>query len=73
MLTWDGFRRKFGVFYECEPDWRKDLIEGNVDYYSYGVLPSCLPLLNGKLWDIVVSETTLGKRVNQPAAPKGKS
>jgi hypothetical protein len=73
ILTWDDFLSDFGKFYECEPDWRKDLIEGNVDYYSTGLLPSCLPLLTGKLWNIVVSETTLGRRVNQPAAPKGKS
>ena len=72
MPLWKDFLDDFGTFYACEPDWRKDIIEGNVDYYSYGVLPSCLPVLTGKLWDIVISETMRGKRVNQPAAPKGK-
>jgi hypothetical protein len=73
MLTWDKFVKLHGAYYECEPDWRKQLIEGNVDYYSTGVLPSGLPVLTGKLWDIVISETTTGRRVNQPAAPKGQS
>lgn len=73
MPLWGSFLSKFGTFYECEPDWRKDIIEGNVDYYSTGVLPSCLPVLTGSLWDIVISETMRGKRVNQPATPKGKS
>jgi hypothetical protein len=73
MLTWDDFMDKHGAYYNCEPDWRKQLIEGNVDYYSYGVLPSCLPVFTGKLWDIVISETTSGRCVNQPASPKGQS
>lgn len=73
MLTWDKFVKLHGVYYECEPDWRKQLIKGNVDYYSTGVLPSCLPVLTGELWNIVMSETTTGRRVNQPAAPKGQS
>lgn len=71
MPTWDDFTDKHGAYYNCEPDWRKQLIEGNVDYFSTGVLPPCLPVLSGKLWDIVVSETTSGRRVNQPGAPKG--
>jgi len=73
MLTWDKFVKLHGVYYECEPDWRKQLIEGNVDYYSYGELPPGLPVLAGELWNIVISETTTGRRVNQPAAPKGQS
>lgn len=73
MLTWDKFLDKHGSYYNCEPEWRKRLIEGNVDYYSTGELPSGLPVLTGKLWDIVISETTTGRRVNQPTAPKGQS
>jgi hypothetical protein len=73
ILTWEKFVKLHGTYYECEPDWRKQLLKGNVDYYSYGVLPSSLPVLTGKLWDIVISETTTGRRVSQPAAPKGQS
>jgi Protein of unknown function (DUF3274) len=72
ILTWDDFTHDFTAYYECEPDGRKQLIEGNVDYYSTGVLPAGLPVLAGKLWDIVISETTSGARV-EPAAPGGQS
>jgi hypothetical protein len=72
ILTWDKFVKLHGAYYECEPDWRKQLIEGNVDYYSSGMLPKCLPVLTGKLWDIVVSETTNGQRVSQPGPAKGR-
>jgi hypothetical protein len=71
--TWDDFKQDFSAYYECEPDWRKQLIEGNVDYYCNGILPKCLPVLTGKLWDIVVSETTIGKRVDPSKAPKGQA
>jgi hypothetical protein len=60
------------AYYECEADWVKNLIEGNVDYYSTGKLPKWLPVLTGKLWDIVVSETTNGQRVSQPKPARGQ-
>jgi hypothetical protein len=72
ILTWDKFMSLHGPYYECEPDWVKQLIEGNVDYYSTGALPKCLPVLTGKLWGIVVSETTSGQRVSQPGPAKGR-
>jgi hypothetical protein len=73
MLTWDKFVADFSTYLQCEPQWRRELIEGNVIYYSSGVLPGCLPLLTGKLSDIVVSETTAGKRVVQASVLEGKS
>jgi hypothetical protein len=73
ILTWDKFTRLHRAYYECEPDWRTQAIEGNVKYYSEGTLPDWLPVLTGKLWDIVVSETTTGKRVNPSNTPKGQS
>jgi hypothetical protein len=72
ILRWSDFLGQFNAYFDCEPDWRKRLVEGNVDYYSYGVLPSGLPTLTGKLWDIVISETTSGKRVSQPNRSKGQ-
>lgn len=71
ILTWSEFLYSFSAFYASEPDWRKQLIVGNADYYSSGVLPQGLPLLAGGLWDIVISETISGKRVM--SASKGKS
>lgn len=69
IQTWDVFIKEFRPFYECEPEWRKEIIKGNCDYYSRGKLPSCLIGLSGKLWDIVISETTSGARVNMPTTP----
>lgn len=63
ILTWDTFFKLYRAYYDNEPNWRKQLIQGNVDYYSRGVLPDGLPLLTGKLWDIVISQTTSGKCV----------
>jgi len=65
ILTWADFVTDFGAYLRCEPQWRRELIEGNADYYSSGNLPACLPLLTGKLWDIVMSETVTGTRVGQ--------
>jgi pimeloyl-ACP methyl ester carboxylesterase len=73
ILVWDKFVTKFDTYLQCEPQWRRELIDGNADYYSLGVLPGCLPLLTGKLSDIVVSETTAGKRFVQANAVKEKS
>lgn len=72
ILTWNVFISQFNSYYGSEPDWRKQLIHGNARYYSEGVLPSGLPVLTGKLWDVVISETTSGKRVSAPVV-KGKS
>lgn len=63
ILRWEIFLRSYQVYWQDEPAWRKELIEGNAEYYSSGVLPSCLPVLTGKLWQIVISETMHGKRV----------
>lgn len=68
ILSWTKFLNEFSSYYACEPDWRKQLIKGNADYYSYGVLPKRLPVLAGRLWDIVVAETTTGKCVNNPGS-----
>lgn len=61
IKTWEEFLTEFGHYLECEPQWRRELIEGNMRYYSSGSLPACLPLLMGKLADIVVSQTTAGQ------------
>jgi len=71
ILTWSEFLYSFSAFYANEPNWRRQLIAGNADYYSSGALPHGLPLLAGGLWDIVISETISGKRVMSTS--KGKS
>lgn len=72
ILTWDTFIEEHSAYYKCEPDWIKELIVGNVNYYSSGKLPKCLPILTGKLWDIVVSETTSGQCVGQSQPTRRK-
>lgn len=64
---WDQFLSSYSIYWNVEPQWRKSIIEGNKNYYNTGVLPEGLPVLTGKLWEIVISETTGGKRVD----PKG--
>lgn len=71
ILVWTRFLVLYSSYFQSEPDWRKQLIHGNANYYSHGVLPSGLPVLTGKLWDIVISETTSGRRV-MATVPKGK-
>lgn len=75
VLRWPRFLTLFGTYYACEPDWRKELIEGNANYYSVGVLPTGLPTLSGTLWSVVISEITSGRYVNgnESSALKGKS
>lgn len=65
---WPMFLSSYSAYWTVEPQWRKDIIEGNVIYYNTGVLPTCLPVLTGKLWEIVISETTSGRRI----APNGR-
>ncbi|MGH8853509.1 MAG: T6SS effector phospholipase Tle3 domain-containing protein, partial [Telluria sp.] len=71
IMTWKKFMTDFGIYLECEPPWRREVVEGNMNYYTDGTLPACLPLLTGKLLDIVVSETT-GTRITR-TAPKEKA
>lgn len=43
-------------YWSVEPGWRKDLIEGNANYYSTGVLPACVPSLNTGLPTSVICQ-----------------
>lgn len=44
ILYWPKFKIDFDIYWNDEPAWRREIIEGNADYYSTGRLPSCLPL-----------------------------
>lgn len=41
---WIDFQKKHSVYFSVEPAWRRELIQGNMNYYSSGVLPGILPL-----------------------------
>lgn len=71
ILTWEKFLKQFSIYFDCEPAWRRELIEGNKRYYSSGELPRSLPLLTGELLNVMVSETLSGKRHVNPVAPRG--
>lgn len=57
ILGWDEFRATFAIYWKDEPAGRSELIEGNVDYYSTGILPSCLPLPPEGLPSAIVLQT----------------
>ena len=65
---WADFLTQQQNYWNAELPWRKELIEGNSRYYSSGELPASLPLLTGKLWEIVIAVTVSGNRVNPPGA-----
>jgi pimeloyl-ACP methyl ester carboxylesterase len=57
ILGWADFQKKFAIYWKDEPRWRTDLIKGNIDYYSSGVLPSSLPLPPDGLPSTVLLQT----------------
>ncbi|MBJ7312352.1 DUF3274 domain-containing protein [Rugamonas sp. CCM 8940] len=65
ILTWDKFLLQHNEHWGVEIPWRRELIEGNSNYYSTGELPPCVPLLTGALWEIVIAETVGGNRVDK--------
>lgn len=56
ILQWTKFRQDYSNYFSDEPKWRSDLIFGNCDYYSSGVLPANLPVLPEGLPADVLSE-----------------
>ncbi|OBV39397.1 T6SS effector phospholipase Tle3 domain-containing protein [Janthinobacterium psychrotolerans] len=70
ILLADKFRTLHAVYLAVEPPWRKEIIDGNIDYYNSGVLPAGLPLLSGNLWKIVISQTKNMKVVTEKPVKK---
>lgn len=70
ILRWEDFVSKFGIYWNVEPALRKDLIQGNADYYSNGKLPACVPALHTGLPSLVVCETMQGTRTAPAPSPK---
>jgi len=69
ILKWSAFVASFGKYWAVEDAWRKQVIEGNCDYYSTGILPAWLPLVT-EMPSAIVSETTDGKRIEPRKAGK---
>ena len=68
ILSWKKFLNTFAVapsadpknptanYWSLEPKWRRDVIEGNANYYSTGVLPVCVPALIAGLPTAVICQ-----------------
>lgn len=70
ILLEELFRSSYSVFLSKEPPWRAAIINGTIDYYNSGVLPTGLPLLSGALWKIVISQTKNMKMVTEKPSKK---
>lgn len=68
ILGWDQFQKQFSAYWGVEPQWRKEVIEGNAKYYSLGELPACVPPLHIGLPSTVVCETIKGIRTSGTSA-----
>ncbi|WP_443089817.1 effector protein Tle3 domain-containing protein [Zoogloea sp.] len=72
ILTWETFNKRYGKYFECERDEIKQIVEGNCDYYSTGVLPACVPTVDRRP-PAVVAETTDGRSVPITPRKQGKT
>ena len=70
ILLATKFRTLHAGYLAVEPPWRKTIIDGNIEYYNSGVLPTGLPLLSGGLWKIVISQTKNLKIVTENPTKK---
>lgn len=68
ILKWEKFLAQFSVYWTAETAARKEIIEGNVHYYSTGELPACVPSLHAGLPSTVVCETVNGRRTESSFA-----
>lgn len=73
IMKWDVFASKFARYWDAEPTWRSELIKGNAQYYSSGLLPACVPTLRDGMPSSVVCETlgrvSLTRSSAKPGAP----
>ena len=59
-------------YWTVEPKWRKDLISGNANYYSTGVLPVCVPSLTAGLPTSVICQRIEKRAMTRAARPIAK-
>ena len=63
------FEKEYAVFWAAEPVWRMNIIKGNADYYSTGLLPT-LPIipegLPANVLCELMSDATLPPRDEEP-------
>ncbi|WP_435526500.1 effector protein Tle3 domain-containing protein [Janthinobacterium kumbetense] len=66
---WEEFLTQFGIYWAAESAQRKQIIEGNAQYYSSGELPAWLPALQAGLPSTVVCEIVNGRRTESVVTP----
>jgi hypothetical protein len=70
IMKWDDFVGKFALYWSKEPKWRSDLIIGNCDYYTSGILPACVPgLRTGLPTQVVCQKAGAEAYKHVPPAP----
>ncbi len=71
IRSWTKFREKYEDYWDVEPPERRNIIEGNAEYYSSGNLPACVPALYTGLPSSVICETLNGQRTTsaRPVPP----
>jgi hypothetical protein len=69
IRRWEEFLTQFGIYWASESTQRRQIIEGNAQYYSSGVLPAWLPALQAGLPSTVVCETVTGRRTESVITP----
>ncbi|WP_221302577.1 DUF3274 domain-containing protein [Janthinobacterium sp. S3M3] len=69
ILRWEEFLEQFDIYWAAEPEQRRQIIEGNVRYYSSGHLPACIPALQAGLPSTVVCEIVNGRRTESVTVP----
>ena len=67
ILTWRKFEGRHAQYFDCEPPEIQEIVRGNCDYYSTGVLPACVPTIDRRP-PAVVAETTTGRTI--PITPR---
>lgn len=67
ILTWRKFEGRHAQYFDCEPPEIQEIVRGNCDYYSTGVMPACVPTIDRRP-PAVVAETTTGRTI--PITPR---
>ncbi len=71
VLTWGEFNQQFANYYKQEPAERAEIINGNSDYYSTGVMPKCVKSIAQRP-KAVIAETTDGRSPPVKSAQEAK-
>ena len=69
--VWSTFKNEHAKFFNAEPIWKSEIVEGNADYYSSGILPPGLPLIPEALPACVLNELMTDITPPSPSRDQG--